>query len=85
MSSIWTRLALALVLLGVASFGVAAVTYDAPLSGDETPLASRENPEGWTVYAYLGEGIDHDFFLGGGAAFLISAALLGTFALRRHQ
>lgn len=84
MSTLWNRLALALLILGIASFAVAAATHDRALSASEMPLVTHGEPDSVTLYAELDEGVDHDFFLGSGFAFLLAAGVVGTFSLR-HQ
>ncbi len=82
---IWSRIALALLVLGGASLAVAVATYDRIPSDAETPLVRPGAPDSVTAYAEVDEGIDHDAFLGSGVAFVLSAALVGAFAVRRQR
>ncbi len=85
MSSVWNRVAVTLVVLGVASLVIAAATYDRAPSDAQTPLVRPESPGTVTAYAPVDEGLDHDLFIGGGIAFLLSAALVGTLSLRQQR
>lgn len=85
MSSIWNRVALALLILGVASFGIAAASYDEALKPEEMPLVRPDDPDAVSAYAPGDDGLDHDLFVGGGAAFLVSAAVVATFSPRRRR